>query len=155
LEEQVFDADFVDALCATFVNETGMSDELDMPAEECIAIIKRLLIDGRAMIKIKSSPDGDRFGPDTARHRAAAAVAVSARMADAIGDPVLVSMRQRRAELVKKRDRLNDRIEYWDRLIAEQPEKIARYEELRRRHEAGEDTLFPLMSDPWKLYGRK
>jgi len=61
LEEQLFDEGFVDAICATFVANTGMATALDLPAEECVAILKRLLIEGGAMIKVSPGPDGDRF----------------------------------------------------------------------------------------------
>ena len=72
-----------------------------------------------------------------------------------IGDPVQVRRRTKRAELAKKRDRLSARIEYLDRQIAEHPKAIERYEAARAKHEAGEDTLFPFMCDPRKLYGRE
>jgi hypothetical protein len=46
LKLEVFDEDFVGALCVTYVANTGMAAELDLAAEECVAILKHLLIKG-------------------------------------------------------------------------------------------------------------
>jgi hypothetical protein len=46
---------------------------------------------------------------------------------DSVGDPALVRMKAKRDELMKKRERLNDRIDYLDRCIADHPERVRRY----------------------------
>jgi hypothetical protein len=53
--------EFVDALCKTYARESGMSAELDIPEDECVANLKHLLDIGEAMITVTPSPDGDLF----------------------------------------------------------------------------------------------
>jgi hypothetical protein len=44
-----------------------------------------------------------------------------------IGDPALVRMKAKRNELIKKRDRLNRRIDYLDQRIADHPGRVRQY----------------------------
>jgi hypothetical protein len=44
-----------------------------------------------------------------------------------VGDAALVRMQQKRAELIKKRDRLNQRISHLDLCIARHPEDVRQY----------------------------
>jgi hypothetical protein len=71
-----------------------------------------------------------------------------------IGDPVMVGMREKLGELVKKRDRLNRRIENMQRQIDEHPKRVQDYLAAKAKYEGSKDpnvSLFRFMWDPRKL----
>jgi len=61
-----------------------------------------------------------------------------------VGDPAMVRMKMKRDELIKKRDRLNDRIAYLDKCIADHPELVRAY---LARQAAG-DPISKFEADP-------
>jgi superfamily II DNA or RNA helicase len=75
------------------------------------------------------------------------------RIVNSIGDPALVRMKAKRDELTKQRDRLNHRIDYLDRRIADHPEQVRQY--LARQVAADPNDPFDLArfeADPRRLW---
>ena len=74
-----------------------------------------------------------------------------------VGDTALVGMRKKLVELTKKRDRLNERIEWLEQRIGSHPqrvrEELARYDARQNDPDADSSFLRKFACDPRNIYG--